>query len=166
MSNIQPVQIAPDFAERYPGASPQATETAMNLVLTADLLEKRIAGLLQPFDLSPASGLVLGILADAPAPLSPIHIAERLIISRASVTSLLDSLEKRGYIKRQPHRSDRRMLLIELTEAGRQAAEQFRQIVHRHQKMWLSALSDAEQAQLIQFMHRLQAALADAAEQP
>ena len=36
----------------------------MNLVFTADLLVKRISGLLQPFDLSPASGLVLGILAE------------------------------------------------------------------------------------------------------
>ncbi len=161
MSNIPSIQIAPDFEERYPDASARATECAMNLVLTADLLEKRISNLLAPFDLSPASGLVLSILADSPTPLSPIHIADRLIISRASVTSLLDSLEKRGYIKRQPHRVDRRMLLIELTETGHQVADRFRLIVHRHQKLWLGAVSDREQEQLIQTLHRLQAMLVD-----
>jgi MarR family 2-MHQ and catechol resistance regulon transcriptional repressor len=152
--------MAPDFVERYPGASPLATETAMNLVRTADLLIKRIGELVQPFGLSPSSGLALGILADAAAPLPPNQIAERLIISRATVTGLLDSLEKRGYVCRVPHTSDRRMLLIELTETGRQVAQEFRQVVHQHENEWLAALSAPEQSQLIETLHRLQAALA------
>lgn len=159
MSNYIPVEIAPDFEQRYPEASPKATESAMNLVRTAELLEKRIAGLLQPFGLSPATGLVLSILADTDTPVSPNQIAERLIISRASVTSLIDSLEKRGYVRRQPHGSDRRMLLIELTETGRQVADRFRPIVHQHENQWLSTLSDEEQEQLIQLLHRLQIVL-------
>jgi DNA-binding MarR family transcriptional regulator len=133
----------------------------MNLVLTADQLEKRIAFLLQPFDLSPATGLVLSILADSEEPVSPNLIADRLIISRASVTSLLDSLEKRGYVRRQPHHSDRRMLLIELTSAGRNAAEAFRPIVHHQQKEWLDVLTDEEQVQFIQMLHRIQTSLKD-----
>src|ERR1700694_2437414 len=118
MANQNQIQIAVDFIDRYPDASPKATEAAMNLVRTADLLVKRIADLVQPFGLSPASGVVLGILADAESPLPPNQIAERLIISRATVTGLLDSLERRGYVRRQPHSTDRRMLLIELTDAG------------------------------------------------
>src|SRR5258708_39152238 len=132
MANQAPIKVVPDFAERYPGASPKATEVAMNLVRTADLLVKRIGELVQPFGLSPSSGLVLGILADAGSPLPPNQIAERLIISRATVTGLLDSLERRGYARRLPHSTDRRMLLIELTEAGRQVADEFRLLVHRH----------------------------------
>ena len=161
MSNYLPIQIAPDFENRYPDASARATECAMNLVLTADLLEKRIGRILQPFGLSPATGLVLSILADSEAPLSPNHIADRLIISRASVTSLVDSLEKRGYVKRQPHQADRRMLLITLTDLGRQVAGQFRPMVHQHQNLWLNVLTGPEQEQLIQMLHRLQAALTD-----
>ena len=161
MSNISSVKLAPDFEERYPDSSAAATECAMNLVLTADLLEKRVTSLLLPFDLSPATGLVLSILADSETPMSPNLIADRLIISRASVTSLLDSLEKRGYVKRQPHPSDRRMLLVELTDSGYQVANRFRPIVHQHQKVWLQVLDEKEQAQLIQMLHRLQAALMD-----
>jgi DNA-binding MarR family transcriptional regulator len=153
------VKIAPDFENRYPDSSATATECAMNLILTAELLEKRISSLLYPFDLSPATGLVLSILADSETPVSPNHIADRLIISRASVTSLLDSLEKRGFVIRQPHPSDRRMLLVELTNSGRQVADQFRPIVHQHQKEWLNALNENEQEQLIQMLHRLQASL-------
>jgi len=159
MANNTEVQIATDFEQRYPNASAMATESAMNLVFTADLLVKRITGLLQPFDLSPAGGLVLSILADSDRPLPPHEIASRLIISRATVTGLIDSLERRGYVRRTPHRSDRRMLLIEPTETGIQVANTFRPIVHQNQKSWLAALSEAEQQHLIDMLHRLQAVL-------
>ncbi|MCX6057222.1 MAG: MarR family transcriptional regulator [Chloroflexi bacterium] len=162
MANQNFVQIAPDFANRYPGASPKATETAMNIVRTSELLVKRIAELIQPFDLTPSSGLVLGILADFGESLPPNKIAERLIISRASVTSLLDSLERRGYVRRAPHSTDRRMLLIELTDTGRQAAHDFRLLVHQNQKGWLAVLNEQEQTELIDTLHRIQTALSDA----
>lgn len=156
MANQFPVQIAPDFEDHYPDASANATECVMNLVFTADLLVKRISELVQPFDLTPASGLVLSILADSESPLPPNQIAERLIISRATVTGLIDSLEQRGFVRRRPHPSDRRMLLIEPTDAGRQVANAFRPIVHRHQKGWMEVLNEKEQGQLIDFLKRLQ----------
>lgn len=161
MANQTLIQMAPDFSKRYPGASPKATETAMNLVRTSELLVKRIADLVQAFDLTPSSGLVLGILADREEPLPPNKIAERLIISRASVTSLIDSLERRGYVRRAPHSTDRRMLLIELTDTGRQVAHDFRLLVHQNQKEWLAVLTEQEQNQLIDTLHRIQTALSD-----
>ena len=159
MANEYLIKLPEDFGDRYPGASEKATESAMNLVHTADLILKHITTLVQPFDLTPSSGLVLGVLADAGAPLPPNQIAERLILSRASVTSLLDSLERRGYVRRLPHTSDRRMLLIALTDAGRKVAHEFRVVVHQHQKAWLGVLTEQEQDQLIGALHRLQAAL-------
>lgn len=160
MTNQYSIKIPLDFEERYPDGSATATECAMNLVFTADLLVKRISELLQPFDLSPASGLVLSMLADAEEPLPPNQIADRMIISRATVTGLIDSLERRGYVQRQPHPSDRRMLLIELTGTGRQVALEFRPLVHQHQKEWFEALSEGEQEQLVNTLKRVQPALA------
>ena len=131
----------------------------MNLVFTADLLLKQISQLVQPFDLTPASGLVLSVLADSELPLPPNEIADRLIITRATVTGLVDSLERRGYVRRCPHQSDRRMILVEITETGRQVADAFRPIVHQHQKQWLEVLNETERQQLIDSLHRLQAVL-------
>jgi DNA-binding MarR family transcriptional regulator len=147
------------FEDRYPSSSAKATECAMNLVFTADLLVKRISELVQPFELTPASGLVLSILADSESPLPPNQIAERLIISRATVTGLVDSLEQRGYVRRLPHPSDRRMLLIEPTDTGKQVANAFRPIVHQHQKVWMDILNEKEQEQLLNFLKRLQESL-------
>jgi DNA-binding MarR family transcriptional regulator len=156
------IRLAPDFDLLYPTASATATECAMNLLLTADLLEKRIATLLQPFHLTPASGLVLSMLAEAASPLPPNEIADRLIISRATVTGLLDSLERRAYIRRRPHPSDRRMILADITEAGRQTASAFRPIVHQQEKAWFGVLGEEEQQQLLSVLHRVQERLRDA----
>ncbi len=162
MANQFFVQIVPDFEKVYPNSSATATECAMNLVLTSDLMVKRITTLLQPFGLSPASGLVLSIVVNSEMPLPPNKIAEQLIISRATVTGLIDSLERRGYVQRLPHQSDRRMLLVVPTEKGRQVAAAFRPIVHQHQKVWLEVLSEEEQQGLIGMLHKLQATLIDA----
>ena len=159
VTNYNFVKIDPDFEKQYPDASPTATEAAMNLVRTADLLVKRISDLVQPFGLSPSSGLALSIIANEEVPLAPNEIAERLIISRATITGLLDSLERRGYVRRMPHSTDRRMLLIEPTESGRKVAHEFRLVVHKQQKQWLSVLPESEQRQLVETLHRLQSAL-------
>jgi DNA-binding MarR family transcriptional regulator len=159
MSNDTWIQLPADFDDRYPGASAGATEAAMTLARTGDLLVRRIAEAVQPFGLNPSSALVLAILADSKSPLPPNEIANRLILSRASVTSLLDSLEQRGYVVRMSHPTDRRMLLIELTQVGRAAAYEYRLVVHRRQKAWMSALTQQEQAQLVDMLQRLQAAL-------
>jgi DNA-binding MarR family transcriptional regulator len=158
----RPIRIEPAFEARYPAASANATECAMNLVLTSELLVKRIGALLQPLHLSSASGLVLSILADAESPIPPNEIAERLIVSRATVTGLLDSLERQDYIRRLPHPSDRRMILAEITEAGRQAADAFRPLVHARENEWFSVLDEAEQTQFLAALHRLQESLRDA----
>jgi DNA-binding MarR family transcriptional regulator len=162
MSNQPWIELPPDFDERFPGAAAKATEAAMNLARAGDLLVKRIAELVQPFDLSPSSALMLSILADSETPLVPSEIADHLILTRASVTSLLDSLEGNGYVRRTPHPTDRRMLLIEITEQGRQIANDFRQVVHRNQKAWMATLSDGELDELTDMLQRLQVALAEA----
>lgn len=150
------IHMASNFDALYPTASAKATESAMNLVFTADLLLKRIGALLQPLHLTPTSALVISMLANSDTPLPPHEIAARLIISRATVTGLLDSLEGRDYIRRVPHPSDRRMVLIEITEGGRRAVDEFRPLVHHHQKQWFEVLNEREQQQLIDILHRLQ----------
>jgi DNA-binding MarR family transcriptional regulator len=48
----------------------------------------------------------------------------RLQVHPASVTNLIDGLERLGYATRAPHPSDRRTTLAEITPRGREVAEQ------------------------------------------
>lgn len=53
---------------------------------------------------------------------TPGAIAEHLDVSTASVTKLLDRLERGGHITREPHPSDRRALAISITPETHAAA--------------------------------------------
>ena len=152
--------MAEDFEELYPEASRAATECAMNLVKTGDMIASRVGQILRPLGLSPAGGLVLSLLADAPAPLSPRQLEERLLVKGPTVTGLLDSLERSELVERQRDSRDRRRINVVLTPAGRQVANAFRPQVHRAQKPWLECLSPAEQEDLIRLLGRIQDHLA------
>jgi DNA-binding MarR family transcriptional regulator len=104
--------------------------------------------------------LVLGILKDAGQPCPPNYISERLIVSRATVTGVLDTLVKRGLVRREPHPTDRRMVLVHLTKAGSRMADKVRRTVHRGEAAWMGALSEHERAQLTELLGKLQRHLA------
>ncbi len=65
--------------------------------------------------LSGSAFQTLAILDGAGEPLPGHVVAERLLVSSASMTSLVDTLERRGLVERHPHPTDRRKVLIHLT---------------------------------------------------
>jgi DNA-binding MarR family transcriptional regulator len=71
----------------------------------------------------PRASLLLGLtLKSEPAGMS--ELGESLGMSPRNMTVLVDGLEKEGLVRRVSHRHDRRIKLVELTQAGRQVAEQ------------------------------------------
>ncbi len=144
-----------DFYEQTPDANVLATEAVMNTMRTADLLFDRIGRLLRPLGVSAAGGLVLGLLRDH-GRMSPSEIGGRLIVTRATVTGLVDSLERRGLVRRMANPADRRGLLIEVTPEGLEVVAQVRTLVHRSERTWMSGLSDDELRTYIGLLHRIQ----------
>jgi DNA-binding MarR family transcriptional regulator len=51
--------------------------------------------------------------------LGPTELAHRLHLRTGAVTAVLDRLEQRGHVVREPHPSDRRRLLVRLTDTAR-----------------------------------------------
>jgi DNA-binding MarR family transcriptional regulator len=160
---MQKIRMPDDFYDQTPDANILATEAVMNTIRTADIVFDKIGRLLRPLGVSAAGGLVLGLLRDNRA-LSPSELGERLIVTRATVTGLVDSLERRGFVRRSANPADRRSLLVEITPAGLEVALQLRTIVHRHEKAWMSALSDEELQAYVGLLHRIQDSLAAATE--
>jgi len=100
---------------------------------------------LDEFQLSPSGRQILAVVEGARQPLEPTVIAERLLITTGSVTSLLDGLEKRGLIRRLPHPNDRRKLLIDITPAAQAIVDELLPSLHaREREVISSALSANE----------------------
>ena len=155
------IKMPDDFYDQTPDANALATEAVMNTIRTADMLFDSIGRLLRPLNVSAAGGLVLGILRDR-GPMSPSELGERLIVTRATVTGLLDSLERRGFVHRSANPTDRRGLIVEITPVGLGVVQEVRTIIHRHEKALMSGFSDSELSDYIARLHRIQDSLAPA----
>ncbi len=73
-------------------------------------------------DLTLSQYRVLGILGEGREAASAL--AQKLAVSRPSVTGVVDGLVARGLVRRDPGGSDRRRIDVDLTEAGRLLLEQ------------------------------------------
>ena len=161
------LRMEPDFDAEYPGADILSTECAINLVRAGEMVVGEINRRLKAdFNLSSSAGIVLAIIDGAGGPVSPTDIAERATITSGSVTSMLDTLEKRGFITRIPHPTDRRRLLVALTDAGRDAVDTFLPGVYQLQKDLMAPLSRAERQQLLALVAKVQASARGIAARP
>src|ERR1700722_9900715 len=76
-----------------------------------------LPSLASEFELSPAQCHVLHLIEpDRPIPMG--RLAEALACDASHVTGLVDRLESRGLVRRQPAAADRRVKVLELTPAG------------------------------------------------
>jgi len=106
------------FAREFPSGDATATECAQNLVRASELFLDADTRGLRRHGLSTAARILLATLEGAHEPLSQSAIAERLFITGASVSSLVDTLERKGLVRRVRSPIDRRSTLVELTDAA------------------------------------------------
>jgi DNA-binding MarR family transcriptional regulator len=81
-------------------------------------LDERLA----PFGLSVARKRVLGALATGPVRQG--DLATAFEVTPRTITELVDGLERDGFAERRGDPADRRVRIVHITEAGRQANEQ------------------------------------------
>jgi DNA-binding MarR family transcriptional regulator len=167
MSDVTAIRVPADFEHEFPGASRSAAEVAANLVRTADAflgeLERRRREIA---DLSASAFQTLAILDGAKEALAAHVIAERLLVSSASMTSLLDTLEGRGLVERHPHPTDRRKVLVRLTREAHHIVDRMLPTVHAAATEALADLTEPERELLITSLATIRARLTVIASQP
>lgn len=96
----------------------RALEAYGTLQRAASMAAAHVDDAVHPFGLSASQYGVLDTLAQR----GPVHqqeLAEALARSKAQMTAIIDSLEGRGFVRRERHAVDRRFISVYLTEAGR-----------------------------------------------
>jgi long-chain acyl-CoA synthetase len=107
-------------------------------------LAKVVERALDEIDLSLAQYRLLGNLADGPSQASTL--AERLIVSRPSVTALVDGLVERGLVTRMGSEGDRRRVMHVLTTAGRKVLTGADHAIEARLEKVAGELSDPDRA--------------------
>jgi DNA-binding MarR family transcriptional regulator len=107
----------------------------------------------EEFELSPVQCHVLHLIEpDEPLPMG--RLAETLRCDASNVTGLVDRLEARGLVQRQPSVGDRRVKVIQLTPAGSRLRTQLLRRM-TGSACSLSRLSASDQRALVRILKAL-----------
>jgi len=83
------------------------------------------------------------------------RLSSMIAFDRSTIGSILDRLEKRELIHREPSPHDRRQKLISLTEQGRQLLNDCEDSVQRVQNRIVGVLSREEREQFLKLLTRI-----------
>jgi len=83
------------------------------------------------------------------------EIADQFGIDPSSLVAVLDGLERRGWLRRQPNPRDRRMHWVQRTEAGDRLFARALPRAQRAEARQFAALSAVQQRQLVAAMRKL-----------
>jgi len=86
---------------------------------------------------------------------SPGDLANDLELSSGAMTSRLDRLEEGGLVRRLPDPDDRRAVVVELTEKGREAWDLAANVQGRREAFFARTLTKPEQKQLNTLLRKL-----------
>lgn len=96
-----------------------------SIMRAQQLMLARVEATLKPFGLTFARYELLTLLSFSREGRMPMASASaRLQVHPTSVTNTVDRLEAGGHVRREPHPTDGRGVLVVLTDSGREASEQ------------------------------------------
>lgn len=114
----------------------------------ASSIHRDCAAQLSPYGLSEGRFVLLFLLDSMPDGLAPNILAKQAGVTRATVTGLLDGLEREELIERLADAVDRRALRVRLTRKGKRVAK----VVFDQHGRWIASLfgnlSSPERTQL------------------
>ncbi len=96
-----------------------------------------------------------------PFRMRPTDLTEATMLTSSGTTKRLDKLEKKGLIAREPDPTDRRGVLIALTDKGLETIDATTAAHLANERRLLAALSDAEQRELADLLRKLRLGLPD-----
>ena len=85
------------------------------------LLNQYFSSAYKPFQLTPAKFNILFLVDDMGGDkgIAQSELSDKLFVSAANITKIIDSMEKMSLVKRMPSKHDRRVNLIRITDEGR-----------------------------------------------
>lgn len=147
-----PRNLQTEIKQKKPFPS-REEELFLNIVRTADLLQRGGDALFKSVDLSANQYNVLRILRGAgPEGLACGEIAGRMVTRDPDITRLLDRLERRNLVKRSREKDDRRVVTGRITAAGLELLKKLDEPVQQLHRGQLGHMDHKQQEALIRLL--------------
>jgi DNA-binding MarR family transcriptional regulator len=119
---VHPGWLLPEPIEVTPDSGPDESArfgAFRQLMRTSCALDRAAVDALADLDLTAGAFFaLLELEAAGPKGLAPSELARRLAVARRTATLYVDILARQGWVERQAHPDDRRMVLARLTPVG------------------------------------------------
>jgi DNA-binding MarR family transcriptional regulator len=103
---------------------------------------------LQPLGITPAMSRVMRVVVRSQEAPRMVDLAQQLGVVPRAITTLVDSLEQNGLVRRVPDATSRRVVRVELTDHGAEAFQALREARRAAAAELLAPLDADQRAQL------------------
>jgi DNA-binding MarR family transcriptional regulator len=144
-----------------PSAAPSVSDASLrkfagyNIRRASNVIQADLAAVLEPFGLRMITFSALVLVVDNPN-LTQSQLAGALAIERSNLVVVVDELESRDFIVRNPVPNDRRAYALTATLAGRRRCEKVSEAVRDHEARLLAGLTAAERDGLAALLARIE----------
>ncbi|HEX5539666.1 MAG TPA: MarR family transcriptional regulator [Methylophilaceae bacterium] len=153
-------EVLDKFAQRYPQADVSAIATFLHLLRVATDFSMALDDCLSRHGLLQGRWWVLILLMREDTKISlPSVLAEKAGVSRATMTGLLDGLERDHLVQRIFDPTDRRCVSIKLTAAGEAKLDAVMPDYYSRLRICMQSLDEASRAHLQQMLTQLHAGI-------
>lgn len=146
-------------AEQFPDLDPSACEAFLHLMRAGDEAFRVVDTHLAEHNISHGRFMVLMLLLDkvtnCAVARTPAELADLSRVTRATMTGLIDTLERDGLVLREPDPKDRRMMSVSLTPKGQSLLESILPPHFRRMTALMSALDEPERKLLVQLLSKI-----------
>lgn len=153
LKDIPRYEALETLSRRVPEVEPRAVECFLVLLKVSRDISAAMDAHYARSGVSRGRFLVMLILfRNNDQDLTPAQIADRIGVTRATMTGLLDVLERDGLVKRRRHPSDRREIFVKLTPKGNGFLKKMLPDHFRRISAMMSQLTGSERKKLIELL--------------
>jgi DNA-binding MarR family transcriptional regulator len=150
-----------EAAREFPDLDPSATEAFLHLLRTGDEAARVVSAHLAQHGITQGRfGVLMALWGQsrrdgAATWLTPAELAERLGVTRATMTGVIDTLVRAKLVTRAPHADDRRMMCVGLTERGHKLLANILPPHFREMAWLMEPLNEVERKTLVALLTKL-----------
>jgi len=156
LSQTSPAAEARDVTDRPPFPPALIERVGFLLAMVKGGAEAICIRALAPLDLHVKQFGLLTVLATE-GPLSQQELGEWTRHDRSTMVTLIDSLEERGWARRERNPSDRRAYMVQITPSGRRIQARAYKLLLPAEDELLEALSPQERERLVELLAKVAA---------
>src|ERR1700732_1353908 len=166
LKSLPKYEVFLEDSKRFPELDASACYVFLQLLRTGDELLALDEAILAALGTRHGRFVLLMLLdKHAPGEITPADLAEKTGVTRATISGLLDGLEKEGLVERYPDPENRRSVQVKLTATGQDFLDKVSPDYCRWFTSVVEPLNQDERKQLLALLEKIQIRLSELASQ-